>query len=549
MSDLSFYDEFEDDDDETFVIPPELLAKASPGEQEAYFTYLVQRAKERDQWEGWLSTFFPNICTKPFSPGHRRFFKWVWELEHGVRPRPWVSIWSRGFGKSSSVEMALAALAARDKRSYGVIVCETLDQAEDHISSVASLLSNPIIEMAYPGLGSPMVDKHGNSRGWRRNRLTTASGFILDALGLDSSARGAKFDDKRPDLIVIDDVDGESDSEAVTEKKIKTITHKLIPAGSQDCAVLMVQNLVHGNSIFARLASSGLEGEPPPADFLRDRIVDGPIPAVYNLEIKDEDGKFKIVGGEAAWPDGFPIESCQGVINDIGYSAFMSEYQHVTSPPDGDIFSHLTFRHCTEGELPRIKRTVVWVDPAVTSTETSDSMGVQVDSLGYDGKIYRRFSWEQRSTPYSAIKKAVVKALEYKADIVGVETNQGGDTWRLVYNQVVTDVRNETREAGGDWFRKMPRYKEVKASKDTGSKILRAERMLVDYERNIFVHVEGTHDVLEGSLKRFPKVKPFDLVDSAVWAWVELSGPLHRRKSRSKSSARRHVNQPGPPSR
>jgi len=544
MTDLGFLD----DDDETYLIPPELLAKASPGEQEAYFTYLVQKAVEKDEWESWLSTFFPNICTKPFSPGHRRFFEHVWKIEPGNRPPPWVSVWSRGFGKSSSVEMAIASLAARGKRSYGLIICESLDQAEDHVASVASLLSNPIVEMAYPGLGQPMVNKHGASRGWRRNRLTTSSGFVLDALGLDSSARGAKFDEQRPDFIVVDDVDSEADSEAATEKKIKTITHKLIPAGSQDCAIVMVQNLVHANSVFARLSSKGLEGQPEPADFLRDRIVDGPIPAVYDLDIEDIDGKFVITGGTAAWPNGFPLESCQGVINDIGYSAFMSEYQHVTSPPDGDIFSHLKFRHCSFDELPRLKRTVVWVDPAVTSTESSDSMGVQVDALGKDGKIYRLFSWEQRSTPYAAIKKAVEKALEYNADVVGVETNQGGDTWRLVYNQVVTDVRNETRGNGGDWFRRMPRYKEVKASKDTGSKILRAERMLVDYERDIFVHVLGTHETLEGSLKRFPKVKPFDLVDSAVWAWAELAGPLHRRKSRSSSSARRHINSGGPPS-
>jgi hypothetical protein len=515
------------------VISEELLAKASPEEREAYYQYLLARVVEADEWQPWINMFFPQAADRPFSEGHQKFWEWVWEVEPAKRPKPWVSIWPRGHGKSTSAELAVVAVAARKKRKYGIYVSETQDQADDHVANVAAMLESDTIEMAYPELGERLMGKFGTSKGWRRNRIRTKTGFTLDAMGLDSAARGVKLEDQRPDFMVFDDIDGELDTDERVEKKIKTITRKLLPAGAQDCAILMVQNLVHDNSIFARLADGR-------ADFLRDRIVSGPIPAIFDLEYEERDAKFVITGGEPSWPEGFPVDSCQLLMNDIGLSAFLAECQHETKPPEGDIFSHLTFIRVAHDDVPKLRRAVVWVDPAVTTTDASDSMGIQVDGLGIDDKIYRLFSWENRSTPYRAIHLAVEKALEYGADTVGVETNQGGDLWKVVFDQVVEDIRSER----GDSHMKMPRYRQEKATADLGSKITRAERMLVDYERGLFVHVEGTHHALELALRRFPKVKPFDLVDAAYWSWAFLAGPLHRRKSKVKSSARRYLQTP-----
>jgi hypothetical protein len=512
------------------VISEELLAKASPEEREAYFQYLLGRVIEADEWEPWIKMLFPSTADRPFSEGHQKFWEWVWEVEPGKRPKPWVSIWPRGHGKSTSSELAVVVLAARKKRRYGIYVSETQDQADDHVANVAAMLESDSIEMAYPELGERLMGKFGTSKGWRRNRIRTKTGFTLDAMGLDSAARGIKLEDQRPDFMVFDDIDGELDTDERVEKKIKTITRKLLPAGSQDCAILMVQNLVHDNSIFARLSDKR-------ADFLRDRIVSGPIPAIWDLEYEERDARFVITAGTPSWPEGFPIDSCQLLMNDIGLSAFLAECQHETKAAEGDIFTHINFVHVEHSEVPPLRRAVVWVDPAVTTTEASDSMGIQCDGLGVDDKIYRLFSWEQRSTPYKAIRLAVEKALEYNADTVGVETNQGGDLWRVVFDQVCEDLRRED----GDMHKKMPRYKQEKATSDLGSKLTRAERMLVDYERGLFVHVIGTHTVLEMSLRRFPKVRPFDLVDAAYWSWAALAGPLHRRRVKLRPSAKRSL--------
>jgi hypothetical protein len=182
-----------------------------------------------------------------------------------------------------------------------------------------------------------LIGKFGNPRGWRRNRLRTESGFTIDAIGLDTAARGVKLESQRPDFMVIDDVDSEVDSTFAVDKKIKVLTKKLLPSGSSDLAVLAVQNLVHQNSIFARLADGR-------ADFLADRKVSGPFPAVRDLtyEKRDMPGgipRYVITGGTPLW-SGQDLQACQRMIDRDGLHAFLTEcQQEVAGKEPGAIFT------------------------------------------------------------------------------------------------------------------------------------------------------------------------------------------------------------------
>lgn len=458
-----------------------------------------------DEWREWLTTLFPGYVRQGFAPRHEELWVWVWALEAGKRPAPFVAIWPRGGGKSTSAELAVVVMAARRVRRYGLYVCETQDQADDHVQNVASLLESRQVEIYYPRLAQRAVTKYGSAKGWRRNRLRTASGFTVDAIGLDSAARGAKVDEHRPGFMILDDLDGELDSVPTVEKKITTLTKKLLPAGATDMAVLAVQNLVHGQSIFARLGDGR-------ADFLADRIVSGPHPAIEGLTYEQRDGRYVITGGTATWA-GQDMARCQAIIADTGLTAFLSESQHEVMMQAGGMFSHLEFRHCAWDKVPDLVRIVVWVDPAVTSTDDSDSQGIQADGIAADGTIYRLWSWEQRTTPQDSLQRAIKKAVELGARAVGVETDQGGDTWQSVYREAVLALKLP------------PGFRSVKAGAGYGPKVHRAGQMLADYEQGRIVHVIGTHQVLERALFRFPKVKPFDLADAAFWSWNDLRHP------------------------
>jgi hypothetical protein len=467
-----------------------------------------------DDYQRWLTGLFPTAVSAGFGPHHDELWRWVWALRRGTRPRPFVAIWPRGGGKSSTAELAAIAAGALESRRYVLYVCATQDLADKHVTDIARRLESETIERYYPALGAREVSKYGIARGWAGSRLRTASGFMVDAIGLNAAVRGIKAGDHRPDLIIIDDVDHLHDSPSVTDGKIATLTQSVLPAGSPDLAVLAVQNLIHPDSIFSRLAGVSQYA----ADFLADRVVSGPHPAIIDLETEIQDGRSIIVHGTALW-DGQNLAVCQNAIDTYGETAFRRESQQEVEAPPGGMFDHIDFRRCDHDEVPDLVRTTVWVDPSVTDTDQSDSHGIQVDGVDPRNILYRLWSWEQRASPEKALRLAITKAVEFGSRTVGVETNQGGDLWRNLYDRLIQDM-----VADGSISRGIPppAFRETKATGSTGSKADRVGRMLVDYERNRIVHVRGTHQTLERALKRFPLTKPFDLADVAYYSWHDL---------------------------
>jgi hypothetical protein len=287
-----------------------------------------------DDPAAWLKRYFPNYFVYDFSPEQEEFWDHVWNIGRGVRPRPYVIIWPRGWAKSTSLEAAVAVLGARHKRRYILYVSGTQDQADDHVQNIGDMLGTPEFARSYPGSSERDVDKFGTYKGWRRNRLRTAGGWTVDAIGLDTAARGKKLDEDRPDLIIFDDLDDTEDTERVTEKKMRAITRKLLPAGAEDLAVLAGQNLVHPDSIFTRMSDGR-------AKFLADRIVSGPIPAIEDLVYDENEyartGNLVIEAGRPTWI-GMNMERCKSIIRDEGGESFMIERQHAIDLLFGPIY-------------------------------------------------------------------------------------------------------------------------------------------------------------------------------------------------------------------
>lgn len=504
------------------------------------------------------ASMFPSYARAEFSTYQRALWDWAWQLAPGRRHptrQAIVEIIFRGGAKSTTAEMVTAALGVTRRRRYALYVSGTQDQADDHVGNIGALLESTAVAARYPDHARPLVGKHGNSRGWRVNRLRTAGGFTVDAVGLDTAARGVKLEDQRPDLIVLDDIDHEHDSERIVDKKLRTLTQGLLPAGAPHVVTIAVQNLIHQDSIFARLHDGKL-------DMLADRTHIGPIPAIEDLEWEERDGRYLVTGGQPTWA-GFTLEDAQAAIDRFGLTSFLAESQHELEPPAGGMFDHISWRRCDPEEVPwgEMERVVVWCDPAVTATDHSDSQAIQADGLTADGTIYRLRSWEARTSPVDAIERAIRWALDLGADHVGIETDQGGDTWRSVYREAVQrilatrdpdlpadveltpagmgEVALVRRPDGSDAG--VPGFRYDKAGAGHGSKAHRASLMLADYERGRMVHVRGTHLVLERGLRRFPKVKPFDLTDAAYWSWRDLSAPAPQVRGAGRRAARARV--------
>lgn len=468
---------------------------------------------------------------------HHELWRWVWAIAPGAMPRPFLALWGRGGAKSTNAEMAaiaLGALAGPDGaplRPYGLYVSATQDQADKHVATIAGMLDTPQMRRHYPALARRKVNQYGYSEGWNVNRLRTAAGWTIDAIGLDKAVRGLRVDEHRPGFIIFDDIDGRHDGPAVTARKIATLTESILPAGANDVAILFVQNLIIPDGIAARMADGR-------ADFLLDRIVSGPHPAVEGLLVEQRDTpeggrRWAIAAGRATWA-GQPLEKCEQQINLWGLTAFLREAQHEVAEVAGGMFDHLAFRRLAYADIPDLVLAVTWLDPAVTATDGSDSCGIVTLGLTEDGWLIVVYASEEIMTPEAAIRRAILSAIEWGSVHVGIETNQGGDLWGGAYARVAEDLR---RTHPGLYA---PPLEMDKASASDGSKAGRAATMLVDYELGRFRHFDQIAAIIERALKRFPKVKPFDLVDALYWAWLDITGQREARRG-DKDRARRAI--------
>lgn len=455
----------------------------------------TERAAPPDDWQGWLAAVFGSHLRPPFADYHAEFWEWVWALERDEPARPFVAIWPRGFAKSTSVEVACAYVAATNTRRYGLYVCDTQDQADAHVENVAGLLESPGFSRAYPQASTRKVGKYGNSRGWRRNRLRTASGFTLDAIGLDSAVRGAKVDEDRPDFIVFDDVDDRLDTALAVEKKVTILTESILPARAAHAAVVFAQNLIHKNGIVARLADGR-------ADFLADRIVSGPHPALVDAEFERAPDGWKIVKGTPTWA-AMTIETLQTVLNAIGLRAFKREEQHEVNDAEGAIWSQdVIDEHREKGGVPdgiSLARVVVGVDPPGATAEC----GIVVVGIGTNKRGYVLGDYSKAGTPNEWANAVVAAYDRHAADAVVVETNFGGP---MATNTVRT-VR--------------PNLKVIAVTASRG-KAIRAEPVSAVYDQGRVAHV-GYFPALEDEMTGWVPGQPSpNRLDALVWACTEL---------------------------
>lgn len=347
------------------------------------------------------------------APRHERLWQWFETLESGVRPRPRVEVWPRGGTKSTTAELGCTRLASKRTRRFLLYVSETQPQADKHVQSIGTMLER---------LGEPRaVNEYGASKGWRHQELRTASGFNAVSYGLDSAVRGVKLDELRPDVIVFDDVDSRHDTEAARQKKVEAITTSILPAGSPDCAVLFVQNLITEDSIMAQLCDGR-------ADFLHDREVPVIEPAIRGLEVEriitEAGAGYRIIAGEPTW-EGQGIATCEQQINAWGLSAFLREAQHQVDMADGGLWERGWIDEHRVTKAPELVRVMVGLDPSVAASG-GDEAGIIVAGVDARGHAYILDDRSVQGSPRAWAEAAVAAFHTYHATKLVAESNQGG---------------------------------------------------------------------------------------------------------------------------
>lgn len=412
----------------TMSLSPSLRAKAA-AELELRRRRANRAAAIPADWRIRIPAMFAPYFRHPFSDPHVAVWEWANAIKIDSSPAPLIAIWPRSRGKSTTAEAVVADLGVRKARTYCMYVCETQDQADKHVQTVARMLEQDSVAQFAPDIGKPRVSKNGN-RSWNRQVVQTATGYVIEAIGLNKATRGQKIDWARPDLIVPDDIDSQHDSELTIKKKMEILTDSIFPAGSTNCAVLFAQNLIHASSIASSLAKQ--PGEEGAADFLMNRIVSGPFKAVEGLEYElQPDGdlfRWVITKGRSLWA-GFDISICENELNRVGPTAYEREFQHEVDNDDPNaLMTAEDFNRTRVNEHPDLVQVAVAVDPPGGATEC----GIVAGGKAKIGADWHGYTLEDNSQPAGVSpEKWAIEVLKsyhrHKADVIFVETNFGGD--------------------------------------------------------------------------------------------------------------------------
>ncbi|MGC5565329.1 hypothetical protein ACPYPG_21175 [Streptomyces sp. FR-108] len=390
----------------------------------------------------------------------------------------------RSMGKSTWWQLILPLWAAAHGHvDFIAGFASAASQARQRLRDIKhELESNPLLRADYPALCTPARRATGVSDADRQDMYVASSGAAFTAQGIDSSVLGAKIGSRRPQLIILDDVEpGESTySQYQMEKRLKQIQDDILPLNDK-AHVVLVGTVTMPGSITHQLvkAADGRETAP--------WIVEEQI-AVHHYKpiLTAPDGSEYSV-----WPEKWPMDFLN---QERHFRSFAKNFANDPMGYDGKYWSREDFHY---GTSDTITRTLLSIDPAVTAKESSDYTGLAV--VGYsplDKRCVIRHTAGVRLIG-TALRDHVISLLERFPEIrvVRVEANQAGDLWH-------------------DVFHHLPGVK-VLTHTSSASKEVRFAQALDWWQRGRVLHAQPM-PVLEEQAVGFPEAAFDDVIDAAV---------------------------------
>ena len=180
-------------------------------------------------------------------------------------------------------------------------------------------------------------------------------------------------------------------------------------------------------------------------------------------------------------------------------------YSELLEEAEGALWSRQTLDATRVHSVPDMKRIVVAIDPAVTSSETSDETGLVVAGISADDHAFVLRDISGRYSPDGWASKAIGAYRDWQADRIIGEVNNGGDLIAFTLRTIDENVP----------------YKAVHASR---GKAARAEPVAALFEQGK-AHLVGNMPELEDQLTNWEPLgneRSPDRLDAVVWAITEL---------------------------
>ena len=431
----------------------------------------------------WMHYYFKNFLTCSFSKHHREFINYA--IDNDV----YYTVLSafRGFGKSVLTTILLPAYLSIVKRDAKLILIigNTYEKAQQLLLSLQSeFCYNKLLLRDY-GTQSHVGDS-------RKGNFSNAYAKFV-ALGMQTSVRGIREGQHRPDLIICDDLD--TMSKNITEKALKKnidyITKDLW--GTFGTLKGSVRRFILSNNLFSKNTIT------------------------YRLtEIckKNNYKTFKINllndKGQSNWKQAIPMSEIKKIQESRSKESFLCEYMNKTAGDDDNMFNidDLTFVNL-DWDI-NDNKVITYIDPSYT--DKGDYKAVVSIILLKDGGYYLDDVYCSRGSyrELSIYLTKVCNKYNYHNEI-WIEHNNGSDLIKKEIKEYNKDLKiyvDRTRKGNKEYrISKLQKYfknNTLKFNKEIEKEAYLEQLLLYPNVNN-----DDFPDALEGAIARALARKTF----------------------------------------
>ncbi len=427
----------------------------------------------------------------------------------------------RGHAKTTftSKFLALWCICFMKKR-FIVEISDAVELVEGNLEAIkVELESNANLKADFPQIC-------GMSKNWKVGEFTTKNGVKLKAYGSGKRLRGVNYGALRPDLVVLDDLENDTNvrSKDQRDKLEAWLDEAVLNLGSVNGTldVLYIGTILHADSVLARKLKlkfwnakkyQSIIEFPTRMDLWEEWA------NLYRNVSREASDKFYLKnkakmdeGAKVLWQEALPIlKLMQKRAENL--KSFNKEQQN-DPRSETQIFSkeNMSFYN----ELPKIDFYVMYVDPAGEKKKSDYTAITVLGVCKSEAKIYVCESIVEVMKTKKAIKEIIRLNELYRPRACAIESNGGQEFFRKW-------IREKAFEMGV----KMP----LKGVNNTQNKGIRIEELEVPIDDGeILLHKSQT--LLIEQLTEYPEAKHDDAPDSLAGAYslTKLPGKIQRRK-------------------
>lgn len=310
-------------------------------------------ARARKDYAYFCERYFPHYLMNEDTGVVTRNGKFQNDAARYVKEHPnlfGVFMWPRGHAKSTHFDIFMPLwLMFQEKPSIHVMVV-----VGKSAESACTLLGDLQAELQFNKYLERDFESQYNAGSWETGQFITLNGTAFFARGRGQSPRGLRYRERRPDYIVIDDLD--DDELCLNESRVRALTDWVLTAlfGALDGGrgrFIMVGNLISKCSVLANISKT---------------------PTVHLSRIDAIDSN-----GEPVWKEKWTHEEVERQATIMGYRRFQKEMMN-NPITEGAVFRHDWIRWKKPCRLQDYDSIVLYIDPSWKGTGKNDYKAAKV---------------------------------------------------------------------------------------------------------------------------------------------------------------------------